>query len=866
MKVNDSNEVTSRASDILQHPLVLQCAWRKLSDLYRLPWTRDPKEWAHWCVDPWRKMVQVASKLADGRYLPKPFYYLPYPKKDGKIRQYFRPSIEDEFAFLLVGVVLTPLLETRMWPFSFGGRWYRGIVRRPPMADDDPFEPWRFHTLPFSLSDRRLFQSYRRSYGLFRRVAHWTALRMLNIKRESHDSGGGPSVHPEDYPIELLPYIKVGKDRRTFRTATKGDGGKHIWTARLDLASAYPCVRRDTLAVRLKALLEEPLKEAHRRVVGAVLDPPNSNSDLRPLEAFGGNGPWRILEEDNGLPLRRELASLWMRMLKNVEYEDRHATDWSSVNDQWKPSNLMNRPSEHAGQLRNNDGIPTGLAVSSVWFNVYLHGLDTAMAHLIGLTGDEDEINGAFLRFVDDMVVIAPEKVRLEELVDGIAAWLKGKPDRASKEGIQPEKWAAANNLVISHDKVMPEWIKLRLRKENADILDIDSADTLDIDSIEVNSSKRAEDSNQYEGRVDEDNLGPFVTTMVEAFSEIGRPTLHELFGSEAGRRLVDLHRFVRMQINDDEVRLDTRMAFAGRRIATAPLPFPEETRGDEGPDHRIEAAVEEISRSVRLAIMKAPWKFQLWEAVNRLGIRQLASNVSKGIEWLLSMYSLLSDKGLLSTEPWDHCDKSRIDPRQRLFLSFLRAAALIGAMTVHRDLARATRNHHRDGHSGWVPTHWAFPLMTMDQAVAALSQFERHVDRLVNEIYGTSEPSGLSWWEFEALKELKFSLRGPASVSRGISTDEADRLAARWIRCQQTPEVVARIIRQRFSASPADAARHAYRLGVFDLLSNKVMRRCAKALARQDGTNEFKEASSSVQDFLMIREYDFCRRTVSFR
>lgn len=812
--------LSQHAAGLLGHPLVLRCAWRKLCDHHQFPWTRDSVEWVQWKRDPWTRMQEVCADLISGRYMPAPFLLIPYPKLGGSIRHYVRPSVRDEFAFLLLGVLLAPLLEARMWSFSFGGRWYRGIHRQRGPSEDSAARG-ELRLLPFSLSDRPLFQSYRRSYGLFRRLAHWTALRMLKVEREKGETAGGV-LAPDDYPPDILPYLHVGMTRRNFRVGTETGGTKHAWHARLDLAAAYPCVRRRTLADRLDRMLAEPLAAAVARTALAV-------GDELPLSAspYRAGGPWDCLDGPDDYN-RRELGRLWMGMLAEVRYHAGDGGDLPNIDEAWQPALLMGRQRGLAGHLRANDGIPTGLAVSSVWFNVYLHDLDQEMAHLTGLSRHRGTVDGTFFRFVDDMLILAPTPERARELAGGVARWLECGPTHGGSTPTTPDWWQRHNNLVLSTDKVKPEYLREWLHKRHATIAPTERSYCHDAPATPPDC----------QGRLDADDLGPFVTTLVETFSELGRPTLHDLFGTAAGERLAELHRLVRMTIDDFEVRLDTRMAFVGRRLASAPLPFPEERKATDRNAEAVESGLDQIGRSLRVAVLRAPWKFQLWEAVVRFAVRVMASDREAGSQWIAEMLRMLRRDGHLAWESWKPCDDRppEVPPAQLLSLSWLRAAALIAHAMVVRDLARALVIDPVLGRSRWQPKHWAFPLMQAEDAEDALNALCAHAERSRAILYGEEyDALTLPWWEKEALGDLWTACRTASNAAKGVSKEEADGVTERWMRCRPDPKDIARLAMARYANDPVKIVQITTATGALPFVQDEVLQRAARALTSRE-------------------------------
>ena len=58
-------------------------------------------------------------------------------------------------------------------------------------------------------------------------------------------------------------------------------------------------------------------------------------------------------------------------------------------------------------------------------------------------------------------------------------------------------------------------------------------------------------------------DVGPFVTSLVELLSDMGTDTLRQRFGEGARDHLARLHELARFDIEDQQVRPDTRRTFS---------------------------------------------------------------------------------------------------------------------------------------------------------------------------------------------------------------------------------------------------------------------------------------------------------------
>lgn len=778
-------DVEERARRLLSHPYVLRCAWEKTRSWMSHPWQRTDRDWAPWAVNPDRKLAELAEEFRKNAVIncPKPWVLIPFPKETGEIRHHVQVPTHDEVAFMAYAVLLAPLLERRMWPTSFGNRWYRGMARLPPLPGEDPNGPWQFRDLPYQLSDTQAFQSYGRSHGLFRRVAHWTALRMLDAARPPSESAG-PTLTDEDFPKASLPFVNLPDGQ--FVTSTALDGrSPRIFTARLDLRKAYPSVKRAQLEEALIEMLSEDGQDADGRLARARGR--SSSAAQRDADGDFSDPIWTTLEGDPGL--RIQLAKDLMKSLNAVKGEEGGAVE---------------SPAE-------DPGLYTGLGVSSLLFNVYLHGLDAKLAHFVGLSAGNDLVNGAWFRYVDDIVLMAPTQGRLAALLDVVFSWLheeNGKknldlnPVKTRPAGLK--KLLEGTCAAIATSKVNARRPEPKRWLGSFAVLTPAGA----LDETVVGARLKASGLESV-GAHDADNLGEFVTTVVEQLSELGRPTLHDLFGHETGRRLVTLHRLIRLDLNDGEVRTDTRMAFSARRIATAPEPVGHETHGgctEQGAE-KVPPSLAEIGFSIRMALLKAPSKFALWDAVFLYSARVAALRCVPA-EWIAEMAGLVRQGGDFETTAWNRltpsgdCVETKQDfPKQRfLATTFHRANLLHSFASVVRSLDHAAYRDDVVLRDEWLPTHWAYPLMTRSQAKVAVERLLGLREDLLRNLYGTSQPSDLTPWELEAKRDLDLASLSPAEAWNHRHHTPLNWL---WRRCRPNRVQMAGVLRSASYIDP---------------------------------------------------------------
>lgn len=813
--------------DLLTNPYVLRCAWEKTRSWQSGAWQRDDREWAKWVNDPDGQIAALADQfMRSVVFEPKAgWQQIPFPKNEGNLRQHVRVPTTDEVAFMAYGVLLAPLLERRMWPFSFGGRWYRGMQKLPPAPTEDPHGPWRYRNLPYQLSDRPAFQSYARSYGMFRRVAHWTAMRMLDQPNRPSEVAG-PRVVPDDFPASTLPYVQLPKGRLITSVQSCTGENNSIYYARLDLRAAYPSVKRDRLARSLESILREDGTDADRRLHFGLAggDCHLPTKDVSPFR----DPVWSTLEDK--FDIRWALAKGLLESLQKVvinrgEVKEAWRPIWHSAPDCDVPLLMGDTHESH----RYDDGLPTGCAISALLFNVYLHDLDTHMAKATGQLRPEQhkppppQVDGAYLRYVDDILILGTTPKRVIELVDAVFSWLRA----ADHADGQPD-----HNLYLSPNKVEPQilrcaiehWSKTNVppngKKPHSKVCrpgpgwkEADSETATDLVTAWEHPS------NLHQGQIRSDDLATFVTTLVEQMSDLGNPTLHDLFGHETGRRLRALHHLIREDLRDVEVRQDSRMAFAGRRIASAPLPEPRALPGavieDEARDTILEEStpLEEIGRSIRIAIQRAPGRFTLWDAVFRYAAR-CAAGGQPPTSWLRSLVQLTRTDGALARTAWDKLlgddERTCVDRRspspaatviqepdhaRQLAVSFLRANMLHALAGTLRSLERATVIDPLDQTTGWHPEHWAFPLMTREQGACAVDALHLLVDPVLACAYGTSEPTGLTFWEEEAIQNLRIATQSPRAALDNAAPDDVVR---RLQRCRPDKRQVGRLLSTR--------------------------------------------------------------------
>ena len=260
--------------------------------------------------------------------------------------------------------------------------------------------------------------------------------------------------------------------------------------------------------------------------------------------------------------------------------------------------------------------------------------------------------------------------------------------------------------------------------------------------------------------------VGPFVTTLVARMSEIGRDTLAERFGEGARERLIRLHELARFDIDDVQVRSDTRRTFAANRLVRAWLP-PESSHRD----------LADIRDSVAEVLRKTPWKFSLWHAVVRAAARRpqqpALEDDRAARDWLSSQLRLVTDapdaRGFGAwMNTWPEEDVTEEHERNpawaSLYLSFHRTAfwhALaegLRALWRHDDQAR----HPVAGYAGPAPGLWTVRAMP-EGAHANVRRHLGALDQWIDVLYPPDRIPDLSKWRWE-LDQLAAAVVASAS------------------------------------------------------------------------------------------------------
>ena len=742
------------ARDALSHPLVLRGAWLRVDAWYRSGSLAPEPELSLWRLHPEAKLRQLGADLRAGTWKPSKWPQVPYPKKGARLRHYVMPTVTDQVAFMAHMVLLGPLLDSCVANFAFGNRWYRPLVwnrrRREPR--------WEFR--PFPLLTSKTYRPFASSHGLYRRVANWTVSRMTTARLDKNDYGGAV-LHPEDYHNDTLPpWVRsdwwLGGESVERRAA---------W-ATLDVELAYPSVRLDRLEGSGIAMLGDEVKPVSELLIGY----PQS---IRDTLADPHSRRWLLQRLVEGL----------------------HAIEIDSDNvprDGWKP--------HHAAPTLppDNQGLPTGLAISGMLLNVVLHDTDRSVADYLECLKERPDRRGAFLRFADDMIVLSRSAHGLMDLID--AVWRGLVDDRDAKLAM-PE---STSNLYLGVEKISPKPVRdlvLQYRRDHSWMeCPVSGCDQLKRPQKLRNPqslgkwwadcvAERKECASLRDGiersMVGPREVGPFITTLVARMSDIAMDTLAERFGEGARNRLIQLHDLARLDIEDLQVRADTRRAFAVNRLVRAWLP------GDAG---EVVAGTSEIRESIAHVLQVTPWKYSVWRAVLRAAARRpptcgdqktkddhdAAQWLSAQLQWIAHHASDPNEKtSWMHTWPEEGADvgHDRNPGWQQLYLSFHRTAFWQALGNVLRTLWQHEFRVRRSdaGRGAPPPPYWWTIRAIPEGRHADVIGFLGALDRWVDVLYpGGGFPELTKWtWELDQLVAAVMASRPASEVAEAWRRSE---------------------------------------------------------------------------------------------
>lgn len=773
----------NRARSALSHPLVLRGAWLRIDAWYRSADLAPQPELAMWRLHPEAELRKLGADLRAGRWRPSVWPQLPYPKKGARLRHYTLPSVRDQVAFMAHMVLLGPLLDSCLENFAFGNRWYR------PLVWNRRITPRRWGFRPYPLLAHQTYRPFASSHGLYKRVANWTVARMTSADIGEKDYGG-PVPHPNDYsPTTLPPWV-----RKEWWHGAASKERRAAW-ATLDVELAYPSVRLDRLMQSGMAMLESVVVPLSTLIIGY---------------------PHPTREFLSDVPCRRALFRSLVEGIQQVEIDNA-----SIPRDAWRPFHAAPKlPPE-------NKGLPTGLAVSGMLLNVALH--DTDQSVLEYLKKQRLEQPGAFVRFADDMVVLSRSPRGLMDLIEAVWRGLADDAD-ATLAACRSE-----SNLYLGIGKISPDpvrklvrrylcaqgWKRCERRDSGCEELErcsnLPNAVTLGewwnevvVTGKQCNSLRRAIDRSM----VGPEEVGPFVTTLVTRLSDIAKDTLSERFGQGARSRLVQLHDLARLDIDDQQIRADTRRAFAVNRLVRAWLP---------GDRDEVAAALAEMRGSIAHVLRVTPWKYSVWRAVVRAAARRPPHEGASGFgmnddlaaKWLSAQLRQIAHHTSETADrtSWMHTwpeGEGKVpherDPSWRsLYLSFHRTAFWQALADVLRTLWQHEyrKERSRAGKGGRPPPGWWTVRAIPDGDHMGVIRFLGGLDRWAKTLYPGDLPDVNRWsWEGDQLVSATIAACSASDVV------EAWRRSERPNRHLMVPKALSRPGRERTMQLLSDVGR----------------------------------------------------------
>lgn len=762
------------ARSSLFSPLVLWAAWLRIDHWYGTGnWAPQP-ELALWRNDPVDKLRTLGQDLRREPWQPEEWLQVPFPKQGGCLRHMLLPTVKDQVASMAYLVLLGPLLDSRLKNFVFGSRW-----NRPRIWDTRRGKP-KWASRPYQFREREAYLPYSRDFNLYRRVAHWSVARMTGDSLEDGENGAR-TYRPGDFDEATLPEWA----RKDWWRQHDVQCPRAAWWATLDLQLAFPSVQLDELKANLRSLLK---------------------SDFETLSKLTSGYPWPVLQHLKRRGRREALADELVNALGSVRVRSGEGVEAIPV-DAWKPLNVLPEFSDPP------KGLPTGLAISGMLLNACLSKADAEVFNYLRNDAHDDR-RGAFLRFADDMTLLARSPEGLFALIDRVWAAISGNADSC------PSDPKSKSNLYFNWSKINPEPISdvvteyLQFRGWTECDTQVDGRRQLIRPTTapvapyglsewwrdRSDGSKKVGPIQSKLARavVKPGAVDPFVGLPGDRLSEIGRDTLADRFGERAHERLGRLHDLARLDIEHEQVRPETRRAFAVNRLVRAWLP------GGETDDR---AAVVDIRKTVASVLEKTPWKSSLWRAVVRAAsmrpsVSRHARDDREAQDWLQAQLRRIACRAAGDCDfdswiqYWPEASKDLIPLRndalpacRSLYLSNHRAEF----WRQLADTMRLLRRHHlrakdpRPGDPGPSARRWAVRAVPEGRH-EAVADFLAQLDCWATVLYQNptdecDDPAGLTnrRWELDSLVEAAL-----ASLPRSVVAEEV-------LRCQQSePDILA--------------------------------------------------------------------------
>ncbi|WP_147477324.1 hypothetical protein [Corallococcus sp. AB038B] len=543
---------------------------------------------------------------------------------------------------------------------------------------------------------------------------------------------------------------------------------------------AYPSVRLSYLREQIQSMLSPTLQKEIK----------NKTSWLSEFGPMSWDDALRNYPEEVKTLLvepatQKQLVSVLLNSLASVRYESERQTPdatWSA--DLWKPPHTIQELPLGSGA--SHPGLPTGLAISGMLMNAYLHTLDRTLCQ--HSKPGKNRPGFAMLRFADDLILMSSSREGLANAVD--AAWLglSGKQNGAVLATQHPTD--VPSNLWFNWSKTKPDalanGITIYLQKNGALAKCKSCNQPLPPEKPSATLSKppsffswleaqiEAGDTNWLptlnKERLQKESLGQFVTYLVERLSALGSEGLQNRFGDDAIQRLTNLHELARFDLGDLQVKEETRLSFAASQLARAWL------SEDSSDSDRLQ--LQELRRSIAHAMKHVPWKFQLWRAVihaavrRPLGCSDLPSgedDIQAAQDWLISLLgqlvpdteagdAIISTAACWSQEEGTDWTDEQIQKRLLLirdgFQSFARASFWRQLADTLHQLARATQEIESDGDRStriWTSASWLFRALPQQEVANAL-RWLGSIDTWANVLYPEGQEVDLPSWEVDGL------------------------------------------------------------------------------------------------------------------
>ena len=690
-------------------------------------------ELSRWRLHPEAELRKLSRELLEGTWEPQTWLQVPYPKKNRSLRHYVLPTVRDQVAFMAHLVLLGPFLDEQVHSFAFGNRWYRPMLwnRRRPTPK------WENRPYPFSTS--RIYLPYSRSHGLFRRAAHWTVAQMTERPVRMEDYAGRVQ-HFDDYGEDSLPPWTRGE-------WWSGSGGERAFWAALDIQMAYPSVLLGRLGLSMERMLGDTCKDPRHL-----------------LQGF----PEAIIQALGDAGVRGEIAGRLAMALGKVEVAPGPipASAWKLQDPHWLPEL----------EREGDTGLPTGLAVSGMLLNVALHDADSSVeSYLKETSGDR---RGALVRFADDMYVMSKSVEGILGLVDAVDIALAG------SEGGALAAPNVESNLCLNFGKLRPEPIQIVVgayleasgwaicptceEPVPPDEWSVEVGGILEWWDGLADSERDSYRSDVDRTGIGKGDVGPFVTALVERLSELGTDTLEDRFGDGARRHIARLHELARFEIDDEQVRPETRRTFSANRLVRAWAPADMESQ-----------VVRDIRETVASVLGSTPWQANVWRAVVRAAVRRPRGAVRAGDRDAADWLCLQLRRIALRPEATDWLAWENVWPEPKQaherdgwrshYLSFHRAAFWRAVAEALRDLGRHEERYGKGSaeQRDASPNDWTVRAVP-EGAHGDAADWLGRLDDWAGVLYGGGRTAVLrDWaWEVDALAEAVLSSQRSSTVA----------------------------------------------------------------------------------------------------